>query len=490
MMKRIFTLFVTLVPLVCWAQTDDDFTPQTDFDAFQRQMEQRFTTFDDTVNARFANELQRQWTEFESFQGRERPVKPRPQVLPQADTTHHPHTSHELPAKGNAGPRPTSGKPWPQVPTDIDHFSDALSVTPDFYGQPVICPFPLAYADLVLRDVSETTVANGWKLLACDGYLATVRQCQQLAQKMQLNDWAIFELLKSCARQLFPVHYNEQTLFTIFMMNQLGYQARIGRLGQQLICLIPAQQIIYSSPYLVIDDTPFYIFNLAPQNAKPAEIYTYKTDFQSSAITLDLNIHRPMRFAQSRTEHTFTTKWRGEKMEVPVNPNVLAFYENYPVADLEVYANAHPEARWTAAVDSIMKQTISEMNEYEAVAALLAFLHKSFKYIYDGDQFGHEKYFFCEENFYYPGNDCEDRAVLFAYLVRRFVGAEVVLLDYPDHVATAVHFRDNSVSGDYIMHQGKKYLVCDPTYTGAEVGESMPNYQNVTANIIALGELE
>jgi hypothetical protein len=49
----------------------------------------------------------------------------------------------------------------------------------------------------------------------------------------------------------------------------------------------------------------------------------------------------------------------------------------------------------------------------------------------------------------------------------------------------AVGFTED-VKGDYILLQGKKYVVCDPTYIGAPVGVTMEGMDNETAKVILL----
>ena len=39
-------------------------------------------------------------------------------------------------------------------------------------------------------------------------------------------------------------------------------------------------------------------------------------------------------------------------------------------------------------------------------------------------------------------------------------------------------------SGDHVMVNGRKYLVCDPTYMGASIGMAMPQFKNVAANVL------
>jgi hypothetical protein len=116
---------------------------------------------------------------------------------------------------------------------------------------------------------------------------------------------------------------------------------------------------------------------------------------------------------------------------------------------------------------------------------MLHFVQTGFEYKTDGEQFGREKYFFPEETFYYSYCDCEDRSVLFAYLVRSLLGLEVIGLDYPGHVATAVRFSD-TIPGDYVTHNGQKYIICDPTYIYANIGMCMTGFKDVTPTIIPI----
>ena len=58
-------------------------------------------------------------------------------------------------------------------------------------------------------------------------------------------------------------------------------------------------------------------------------------------------------------------------------------------------------------------------------------------------------------------------------------------MHYPGHLATAVHFNENA-SGDYFDVDGQKYIVCDPTYINAGVGQAMSMYKESNAELIKL----
>ena len=51
--------------------------------------------------------------------------------------------------------------------------------------------------------------------------------------------------------------------------------------------------------------------------------------------------------------------------------------------------------------------------------------------------------------------------------------------------AAAVQFPEQ-VKGDYIVLNGKQFVVTDPTYIGAPVGRTMPKMDNASAKVILL----
>lgn len=500
MRRTIVFLLFLLAPVLAMAQiTDefDDFAPQTSFDGFRQNMEQRFSEFQDTMNSRFAKELSRQWIEYECFDGEVRARKPKPAQLPVAPQQHR-VSSDELPA-GNiqeSAPEPKPVRPIPESaptpeasPAPEATTSSLMSLAPlTFFSQQLSCVCPKQYADLQLDGITEKSVSAFWKALACEGFNEFVQQCRSQQAQLQLNDWGLFELAKSYGQQIFGDNYAAQTVFTVFILNQLGFDARVGRVGGQLVCLLPSACKMYAVSFIRNNDAPLYVFSLYPKPTREGSVFTYNAQFPQAKNTIDLHIRKPLQLANKPADKTFAARFCGESISVPVNERIIRFYETYPQADLAIYAGAQPDVNWSERMKGALSSALDEKNDFEKVALLLSFLHKSFPYQTDDEQFGKEKTFFCEENFYYSANDCEDRSVLFSYLVRNLVGLDVILLDYPDHIATAVHFNDPSVAGDYYLYQGKKYIVCDPTYIGAFVGETMPQYKNIKADIIEIGK--
>ncbi len=64
---------------------------------------------------------------------------------------------------------------------------------------------------------------------------------------------------------------------------------------------------------------------------------------------------------------------------------------------------------------------------------------------------------------HYPKNDCEDRAIFYAYLVHEILGLDVHLIQFPGHECTAVAFHEPVENGTSYEYKGKKFYICDLT---------------------------
>jgi hypothetical protein len=161
---------------------------------------------------------------------------------------------------------------------------------------------------------------------------------------------------------------------------------------------------------------------------------------------------------------------------VPYDRRLVEYMGTFPQSEFELYFDTDGSPMLRQALLGELKKYTASMSQEEAVNFLLAFVQKAFAYKTDEEQFGYEKYFFVEESLHYPYNDCEDRSVIFAWLVHELVGIRVVGLLYPKHMTTAVELKQGNAGYATVMHEGKRFVIADPTYIGATVGMAMPSY--------------
>lgn len=483
-----------LAPMLVTAQVGGDrdvSQRQRDLETYKQQRQAAFENFKDSINREFAKMLEQKWTDFEVFVGIEKEAKPKPQQIPVAPQDTATRESQSLPYNEIVPAQGNEHQEKEIVPNvkqdDQQNTSSIQSVTIDFYNQKLDFSMPTTYRGLRLDGLSERAIAKFWTALADNGYGFYVGQCHDKITQLLLNDWATYELAVNIATEVFQNHHAEQTVFTVFLLNQLGLDARIGRTNSQLLMLIPARTRIYGRKYIDCDNISYYLFSSYPlEQQNLTSLTTYQVPFPADIQPLDLNIYQPIRFVSNPSNVIYQTSYWGKVVPFQVNQNAIRFYSHYPQVDVAVYANAQMSEELLDWAKRQIKPTLDEYSDYEAVSMLLYYLQTEFEYATDADQFGYEKPFFCEENFFYPKNDCEDRAILLSYLVRNLTGRKIILLDYPNHIATAVNFSENDLTGDYYLVDGEKYYVCDPTYMGASIGESMPEYKEVRADIIKL----
>lgn len=339
-----------------------------------------------------------------------------------------------------------------------------------------------AFRDVRLPDgTSEDDVADAYEALLKSPYRTLIDECKEVARAMSLNGWGYNSLVGQVAAAM-TSDDDRRVMLRYFILNESGYDARVCRKAGDgsLMLLVATDCGLFGYPYANIDGRRYYNITdhgTAPFYACPAR------PGQSSALGMSLSSTPRLGGSIITSSHTAS----GSPLTVRIGvPGGLAdFYRSYPQCDYAVYLGASVDAGVSGTLLSALRPALEGKSQAEAAGILIDFVQTAFDYKTDGEQFGYEKPFFVEEMFCYPYSDCEDRAILYAYLVRSLLGLDVVLLDYPNHIATAVAF-DEEVNGDSLTIGGRRFLVCDPTYIGAPIGKAMPQFRGVKADVIII----
>ena len=474
--------------LVAWSftslQAQEDFRKQ--YDTFRKEAASEHKAFTDTVNAAFAKAIGAEWVKYDLEEGNRRQVRPEPEMLPVAEGL--PATFTVVQVSEAVDTIPSQWPPAAEAAQWMGQEQDksaSREIRFLFYGTEQAVNVPKEYGTFHPKSISEKDVAAFWEALSRYDYNSILVDCVKYRDLCGYNDWAILEWTQALSHALFPDNiHSEQTVFMIFLLNQYGLMARMARSGDTLIGLFSAMQPVYARKYVVLDTYPFY---LTGPSLPASEVFTYNASFMKPARPLDLRVHAPLALGTPEAYQTVTKESSlfNISIDLPVNRQLMRFYDAYPQTEVYVYARACPESHFAAALEAGLASQLKGMAPAEAVEKLLAFAQTEFRYQTDTEQFGHEKPFFPEENFVYPSNDCEDRAALFAYLVRTLTGYATVLLEYPDHICTAVRLPGER-KGDHVVIGGENYYVCDPSYIGATVGMSMNKYKNLAVKVYAL----
>lgn len=396
------------------------------------------------------------------------PDKPQP-VAPKAE-----------PAK----PQATPVKPQPKPKAKPAMQS---SLQKEFYPSVAInyCNTKL-YIDASMKGVinitssQECAVADGYEALCRSNYKPLIANCQQAQKDFRLNDWGVFLFVKTAAEALCNDE-NSCIVMQQFLLNELGYRAKMARRGDrnQLLLFVATDCMVYGHPYFTKEGLNYYNIN----GTEACTFYMCNQDSKKAKTPVAMRLNNVPALNSGVVSRQRTNKAGNVSVSVNVPKSLMDFYASMPQCDYGVYAKAPVAGSLAQEVLGTLRPLVQGKSEVDAANLLLNFVQTGFKYATDEEQFGFEKPFFVEELFYYPACDCEDRSVLFGWLVRELLGLDVVYLDYPNHIATAVQFKGD-VKGDFLTVDGKRYTVCDPTYIGASIGMTMPNLRSAGVSIL------
>lgn len=399
------------------------------------------------------------------------PVKPQP-VAPKAELT--------TPAKPQA--TPVKPQPKPKAKPAVQS-----SLQKEFYPSVVInyCNTKL-YIDASMKGVinitssQECAVADGYEALCRSNYKPLIANCQQAQKDFRLNDWGVFLFVKTAAEALCNDE-NSCIVMQQFLLNELGYRAKMARRGDrnQLLLFVATDCMVYGHPYFTKEGLNYYNIN----GTEACTFYMCNQDSKKAKTPVAMRLNNVPALNNGVVSRQRTNKAGNVSVSVNVPKALMDFYASMPQCDYGVYAKAPVVGSLAQEVLGTLRPLVQGKSEVDAANLLLNFVQTGFKYATDEEQFGFEKPFFVEELFYYPACDCEDRSVLFGWLVRELLGLDVVYLDYPNHIATAVQFKGD-VKGDFLTVDGKRYTVCDPTYIGASIGMTMPNLRSAGVSIL------
>jgi hypothetical protein len=266
-----------------------------------------------------------------------------------------------------------------------------------------------------------------------------------------------------------------------FLLIKSGYQVKVGLINGNVRLFLPTKNKIYGVPFFRGDDEiRQYVINLDNIEERfEGSLLSYDENYPEATRLLDMNIYQSPLIKPEYTTKDLSFSYQGTKYELSIkyDKSAVKFYEFYPYSNLEVYFNSAVSDIFRKSVVSQLKEITQDKPAPVAANMILRFVQTAFEYKTDQQQFNREKPLFAEETIFYDYSDCEDRSVLFAYLVKNILELPVVGIDYPGHVATAVLF-NTVIDGDKIEYKGKHYTICDPTYINAYIGMSQEKYKN------------
>lgn len=460
-LSGLFSFFIVLFPLTLGAQSFED---------FKRTQTGSFETFKDAKDKEFNTYLKQQWQEYEAFASPKLFEKPKPKNIDAKAQKEVQSIGPKIDILQKKVPKVEETQK--QVPLQ----NPAKDVMFDFFGTQVGFNIDKKMKDDRFYPKNQNGILSFFSVLAASDYESVLHDIENLSKELVLNDWGVNLLVKQLSQHIYTKP-DEERLFRWFILNKLGYDTKVGLIEQHIVLLQPTKQVVFDTPRYKIGDAYYYAIDYQ-NNGQIGRLYTYEKNYPDAVKKLDFALVKTPEFVKNLIDKKLSFKdLKGEyTFEVHLNQNLVKFMKSYPQVDYEVYFNAAFDQEVYLELSEELRKYLNGQKASYGLNFLLHFVQKSFEYQRDNEQFGKDKVMFAEETLYYDRSDCEDRAILFSKLVKKVFNYSVVGVKYADHMSTALHV---PLSGDSVKVGRSEYVVADPTYINANIGESMPKYRNI-----------
>jgi len=441
-----------------------------------------FQEYKDKRDKEFTDFLKAHWKAVDIVKGDVLDEAPKPDVMPVASPPPEPPVPVEKPVVVTV-PKPVVTKVPVTAPLVVA--PKGRPITIDFFGRPVRFYYDARLRHRLASNINKNAVSDYWSTLSRADYDDLLKQLDAQKESLQLNDWAYASLIHELASGINNNRRNESALLSWFLLAKSGYRARIAYNNNAVYLLVPSRQEMFEVSYFTFGGTRYYAVEFGGDKQKLGQVYTYDGEYPDTTKDFDMRV-TPVVASNDKGERrhlSFTFEGKKYNIEVTYDRGRVKFFSTYPQLNLNLYFGSGVYKATATPLQKQLAAHMQGMSEQQAVNFLLRFVQTSLKYETDEQQFGEENYLFPEETLFYPYSDCEDRAVLFAWLVQSLLNLQVIGLDYPGHVATAIRFNE-PVAGDSVNYKGQRFIVADPTYINANAGMTMPDFKRFQPTVI------
>ncbi len=446
-----------------------------------QQQKKEFQEYKDKRDKEFTAFLKANWKQVDIVKGDVRDEEPKPDVIPVAPVKPVTAAPAAKPVLVSV-PKPVVEEPVSAPVAKVK----GEPVMVDFFGRQLRFYYDARLKKSLTAKINKDVVSDYWSALSKADYEDLLAQLMAQKESLHLNDWAYASLVNKLALAVNRNRKNESVLLSWFLLVKSSYKARIAYDSNSVFLLMPSKDEMFDVPFFTFNKKRYYTVSFDGKKQKPGQVFTYDGEYPQTTKILDMQVSSVVASNDKSERRHLSFKFEGKpyNIDVTYDRGRVKFFNTYPQLNLNIYFGSGVYKATATPLQKQLAAHMQGMSEQQAVNFLLRFVQTSLKYETDDEQFGEENYLFPEESLFYPYSDCEDRAILFAWLVNSLLKLDVIGLDYPGHVATAVNFNE-SIAGDSVTYKGKKYIVSDPTYINANAGMTMPELKKYKPEIIA-----
>jgi len=459
-----------------------------DYQEWLKTQSSQYSLYKKSLDEEFSDMLKKDWEEFKSMSTPSPYKKAKPIIIPAIkkpikfpikEIKESPIVITE-PIKKTIIPKPK------QIVQKVKLIKDFDNTSFKFYSNPITIQYDKKTI-FQTNEINKSSISSFWDMMSQTNYKKLITQIESNSNRLNLNDWAKYQLIHKLGLNIFNKENNKANLFTWFILVKMNFDTKVGYNSNRIYLMSTMQHSLYQVSFFTLKNKKYYILTPNGKIGNVGSIYTYAGEYPKAKKMLSFTLFEEIKFYNNLQNKSLSFNYEGKlhTINTQYSLDLIDFYKTFPQSDYNIYFSTKNSTPLSNSILVKLAPLVKGKSEIEAVNLLLRFVQTSFKYKTDQKQFNYEKVMFPEETINYPYSDCEDRSILFSYLVKSLLNLDVIGVKYNDHLATAVAL-SSKVTGANFKYKGTRYTISDPTYINANVGMVMTQYQNSKFKVISL----
>lgn len=361
--------------------------------------------------------------------------------------------------------------------------SNPLKQNFKFFGNNITVTYDKLLSLAVDQLLTKDLVADYWKKFMVANSNHLVNQLNAYQNKLGLNDWGYFLLVKACSNAIYPTDESGETLLAWALMIRSGFCVKIGfnQLGSSLLYTTSTE--IFGVHSVRINGSVYYIDK--PIYSFP--ITSYFPNHPDANGAIQLNFRQSLNFQGEIQNKKIEFRWnkKSYNFDIKYNPEEIRFLETYPQTDPVIYFKAPFSLLSAESLYRQFKPILSAMRKEEGAAFLQQFVQKVFTYRPYNDLYGYDRFMFPEELFFKDESNDKGKALLYCWLITNLMNQKAALVEFPGFFSAAISL-DQPMDGDNYDVGGRRYTIADPTFENAPIGLVMKEFYSMKPLITEL----
>lgn len=300
-----------------------------------------------------------------------------------------------------------------------------------------------------------------------------VASADEYAEQLNLDGMAYLILVQKVSSKISKGDEAFAVLFTYAALSKKGLDVLLAANEKRMTLYGSTTFNIKNVLYVVRNGKVYYDLSF-DQKKEPMNEQLVNLPAIANAKSIGLNKYSPPSLTANAEVKTIPFEYESNVyfFTIHLNQSLVAYYNDLPGIEIsKIYLNYGLSEKGNHTLVEQLKDATAYMSKEKVVNFILAFI-QSLDYAKDAEVLGKEKFAFPEESMANEYTDCEDRSMLFAYLVREVAHLQSVGLLYTNsaHMNVAVESWKKKEDSDFNAYE-MDFVVCEPSGKGFKAGQ-------------------